>query len=1409
MITKEKILKKIQILKKKNNSKDSFEENKEMKIEDNHQEQIIEQSKEKTNKEYIKLIKTEESKQTMEHYDKLIRESLKKKSPTKPEKKIRASFGGKIQNLVEMYNNKNKEPVIKNNNPIILRKLSNIEKKEENKMDENYKRRMTFTEKKSNFKINDIIQKFEKPTNNCTKEKVNENNFGLSKKVKDFNKMIKVSEPVKEEIKPKIFPKSEILSKENPNMTIYKFPNIHFSDNENNNSKIIVFLGDAQEFYINSFINIYRNISFKDNFRYKIDSNDIRQNEMMIYDIKSYDIKKNYNIKIISIPFCKEKNENFIKNIVDILRKIPRCRINLICYTFDENINDLNINHLNEIRFYKYFLHLLNIRDKLLFLCSAGESLEKDEKKDYIINLFNFDKNDYLYEEKMFKDDFIFINNKCIYENDKNTDNNWKILIEKFQLIQNKIKENKAEKIERVTLDFFDDLLIDKIDEVKVKFVKLLHANKVELIEKYKEAFLFIYFLQIINFNKDRSNIILDLYNRLIKDIHSNKKIDTYDNELKFIDDKYGDKALNFISKLNFNKLESIHFQNCGLIGKDISLLKNLVTSNLEYLNLSKNQIQDINKFFEKDVFSNLKVLNLSNNNIVNISSLSKIKFNNLEKLFLNSNKIIDIECLLLNDNFDKLKLLDLSSNNIQKLQKINIKSLEELHLLNNEINSGINDFVANNNFSNKLDLDIQTDSVYFHFYNTLNIDFEYKIKNKKIEEFLNELNYNGIYYIQISGIGLNEKLKYNINDCKLKFNNNKNGNLIICIISKFPFNNNVSSIDFSNNELINKDILLMQNYFNPVLIDLDLSKNKINDINVFFEKDSLYNLINLNMSHNNITDISLLSKSKLNNLKVLNLSFNKISNIDFLQLNTNFDKLETIDLSNNLINKLTTINIKTLKELKLLKNEINSGIDTFIENINNLSDELLLENLENSIIFNYDGNLKVKFQYYFKDNNIQFLKSIKLNGIHILKIKNFDKNIEFLENESLKELQELDLTKSKIDNLSVFKKIHFINIKKMTFSDHPINDSLDNIKIFPSIIVKAFVINDTCVYVKFNNPEFGIIFSNYNILMDDLMDKTDEILIQGLPDNNLFSYNSFRDYTIPIFKCIKARTLSICFKDNKYSCNIYFNFKKPFSKTFIFDDLNFLKKDEILSEVEYITFSNIVFDDNINFETNVAFTNLKKLELNNCIIENIKIFEQIYNKIKNDNLIVISNSTKCNPNLQQYMDKDIFSMENNTIITKNELNYIKPFKFDIEIDLKKNYDMLKNLKFKNIEILNFSSAGLKNIDFLTNNSLINLNELLLSNNEIEDISILNIEKVHFHKLKVLNLKDNPIKIGIEVLKDKFFTKCSYVFIKLQVKEEKFKILTEFKNPNYDLDFYINDINDILNIFEKEKIFLN
>ena len=535
--------------------------------------------------------------------------------------------------------------------------------------------------------------------------------------------------------------------------------------------------------------------------------------------------------------------------------------------------------------------------------------------------------------------------------------------------------------------------------------------------------------------------------------------------------------------------------------------------------------MEEINIFLGKDDFTNLKILNLSNNNIVNISQLPKMKFNNLEKLYLNSNKIIDIECFELNTNFDKLKILDLYYIKIQILKKINLLNLEELNLLNNEINNGINDFILNNSkFSNKLKLEIKNDSILFNFYNNLNIKFEYKFKDKNIEQFLNELIYNGINDIEISGTQEFKKVNYNINDSTIKYNNNKNNNIIINLITRFPFKN-IKSIDFSKSDLIDKDIKLLKNLFKPNLIFLDLSNNNINNINELIINDLLYNVKDLNLSYNNIADISFLSKCKLTNLEILNLSNNKISIIDFFQLDSTLGKLAKLNLSHNNINKLVKINIQNLRELNLLENEINSGINEFTESITNLSDKLYLEKLTNSILFNFSHTLIINFNYYIKENISKILKQLKLSRIYYLKLKGFNNNnIDFLSNESLKELKELDLDKnSEINNLSLFNNVQFHNIKKI-YINYCSGDFLYNIinniyinnyfednnldiikKVFPAIKIDSYLINNNFLEIKFINPELKLTFLDYNILFDDLMKNLEKVSILSFPINNKF----------------------------------------------------------------------------------------------------------------------------------------------------------------------------------------------------------------------------------------------------------------------------------------------------------------
>ena len=204
-----------------------------------------------------------------------------------------------------------------------------------------------------------------------------------------------------------------VCLEEKGKIKIYKYPK------EKNNSllggpRIILFLGDAQESFINTFINFYRCIEFKDEFRHKIiiDLNDNNSN----YLISSYE-KESNKIKIISIPFCKEKDKSYIK----LLPEISKMTISRVFYTFHKDVNNLTLEQKREIEYYKYLLHFLGLRDKLIFLCDSKEELKSEELNEFL-KRFNIEENDNLYEGKTFSDKIFFFNNEIIYENNDNSE---------------------------------------------------------------------------------------------------------------------------------------------------------------------------------------------------------------------------------------------------------------------------------------------------------------------------------------------------------------------------------------------------------------------------------------------------------------------------------------------------------------------------------------------------------------------------------------------------------------------------------------------------------------------------------------------------------------------------------------------------------------------------------------------------------------------------------------------------------------------------------------------------------------------------------------------------------------------------------------------------------------------------
>ena len=153
-------------------------------------------------------------------------------------------------------------------------------------------------------------------------------------------------------------------------------------------------------------------------------------------------------------------------------------------------------------------------------------------------------------------------------------------------------------------------------------------------------------------------------------------------------------------------------------------------------------------------------------------------------------------------------------------------------------------------------------------------------------------------------------KIKISKTMKKINFKDLKHLNKNIKSLSKIKFND-LQSINFQNCAIEDEVINTIQNIFTSKLIYLNLSENKLTNLQIF-SKDNIFNNLNeLNLSHNNIEEINLLMSGKFVNLKKLHLSYNKISNIKCLDNSLYFNNLEELDLSDNNIRELNRINFR------------------------------------------------------------------------------------------------------------------------------------------------------------------------------------------------------------------------------------------------------------------------------------------------------------------------------------------------------------------------------------------------------------------------------------------------------------------------------------------------------------------
>ena len=110
----------------------------------------------------------------------------------------------------------------------------------------------------------------------------NQNKLSVQDKIKFFDKFNKTT---KENPKSK---KELIKLEEKGDLTIYEYPNINFSISD---FKVLLILGNAQNDFIKTFINIYSNVSYADKKRFSIKNDDNKK--IIAYNIESKTEKKN------------------------------------------------------------------------------------------------------------------------------------------------------------------------------------------------------------------------------------------------------------------------------------------------------------------------------------------------------------------------------------------------------------------------------------------------------------------------------------------------------------------------------------------------------------------------------------------------------------------------------------------------------------------------------------------------------------------------------------------------------------------------------------------------------------------------------------------------------------------------------------------------------------------------------------------------------------------------------------------------------------------------------------------------------------------------------------------------------------------------------------------------------------
>lgn len=365
-------------------------------------------------------------------------------------------------------------------------------------------------------------------------------------------------------------------------------------------------------------------------------------------------------------------------------------------------------------------------------------------------------------------------------------------------------------------------------------------------------------------------------------------------------------KAIANLRNLNTLKLKGFYVKNL-----DSSILKRL--NRLELLSLKFCSIEKIDSDAFDGLKNNLKELYLDGNLLQSVptESLSLLSFKQLKVLSLSQNiiKILSINSFGYGISSELIRL-DMSYNGLRQIDSNAFssfnKTLKELLLQNNELNSYNLKFVQNLPTLTELNLD-------FNLINKLD-NFMFS-KSASLESLTMQGN-------------------------SIQFDDD----------SKFVFQglSGLQRLNLARNTIKYLPNGLFKSFSS--LSNLIMDKNNLNE---FDKLDSLTfdgiqsTLVNISLQFNKLKSNGLVCLSKFNRLERVKLGFNQLEELDMNIFKNVFDKLTNLDVQNNKISKIILENEHVLNNLIELDLS-NNNLCTFNNNLlksNNLKSISLSQN--------------------------------------------------------------------------------------------------------------------------------------------------------------------------------------------------------------------------------------------------------------------------------------------------------------------------------------------------------------------------------------------------------------------------------------------------------------------------------